>query len=63
MMWRRKKSRTDPDAISAQADAATEQLRTQQAQVNALTEYLDRRKATNGFGDDFEWSLIPKESR
>lgn len=63
MSWRRKKSATDAEAISAQADAATEKLRTQQPRVNALANYLDRRKESNGFGDDFEWSLIPKESK
>jgi hypothetical protein len=63
MKWFKKKPRTDPDLISAQADAATEKLRTQQPQVNALTGYLDRRKDANGFGHDFEWTLKPKESR
>ena len=62
MSWFRKKKRSDPSAVSAQADAATEQIRTQQDRVNALTGYLDRRKDANGFGSDFEWTLKPKEN-
>jgi hypothetical protein len=62
MMWRRKK-RIDPAELAAQADAATAQIRTQQDRVNVMADWFERRKNTNGFGDDFEWTLKPKGSQ
>jgi hypothetical protein len=62
MMWRSRK-RVDPDELSAQAEAATEQIRTQQDRVNVMADWFERRKNVNGFGDDFEWTLKPKGSR
>ncbi|CAN5425631.1 hypothetical protein BH09ACT9_BH09ACT9_00810 [soil metagenome] len=63
MLWRKRKNRINPAELSAQADAASKQIEDQQPQVNALTEYLERRKLQNGFGADFEYSLKPRESR
>jgi hypothetical protein len=62
MIWRRK-NRIDPEEQLAVAVSAAEQLEEQQERVNALTAYLERRKMQNGFGRDFEFTFIPKESR
>lgn len=59
----KKRDRLDPDEIARQASEATEQLRAQQPHVNAITTYLNNRNRTNGFGQDFEFTFIAKESR
>lgn len=63
MSFRKRTPRLDPVELAAQADQAVEQLRAQQPHVTAITEYLKRRKKTNGFGRDFEWTLVPKGGR
>ena len=62
MIWR-KKARVDPAELTAQAEAAVQQVVEQQEQVNALTAYLGRRKLQNGFGHDFEYTLRVKGTR
>lgn len=62
MIWR-KKARIDPVEVSRIADEASEQIRSQQPHVDALNGWLERRKNINGFGQDFELTLIPKGSR
>lgn len=41
-------------------EEAAEQLRSQKTQVNAVSSWLETRKQQNGFGDDFEVTLIPR---
>lgn len=62
MIWR-KKARIDPLEVARMAEKASEQIRSQQPHVDALNGWLERRKNVNGFGDDFEYSLIPKGTR
>lgn len=62
MMWR-KKSRVDPREAIRLAEEASEQIRSQQPHVDALNGWLERRKNINGFGQDFELTLIPKGTR
>lgn len=38
-------------------DAKTREVEQQTPAVNALVAWLEARKMTNGFGDDFEWTL------
>lgn len=59
----RKKNRIDPLELTRQAEAASEQIRSQQPHVDALNGWLERRKNINGFGQDFELTLIPKGNR
>jgi hypothetical protein len=65
MMFRRKKKppRLDPEQLTAQADASMRRVAEQQPHVNALTSWLENRKNQNGFGEDFEYTLRPKEAR
>lgn len=62
MMWFRRKPRVDTAAAERQADAAVQRITDQQPRVDALTSWLERRKNQNGFGDDFEYTLRPKEA-
>lgn len=62
MMWR-KKPRVDPREAIRLAEEASEQIRNQQPHVDALNGWLERRKNINGFGQDFELTLIPKGNR
>jgi hypothetical protein len=34
------------------------QLSRQAPRVNAVVEWLEQRKLENGFGQDFEWTLV-----
>lgn len=63
MLWRKKRDRVDPAVLEAQATDAHERLVEQQERVNLVTTYLERRKLQNGFGADFEFSLIPKGTK
>ncbi|WP_291053751.1 hypothetical protein [Herbiconiux sp.] len=55
--------RIDPDELTAQADESMRRVAAQQPHVNALTSWLEARKDQNGFGEDFEYTLRPKEAR
>jgi len=44
-------------------EEAAEQLRSQKSQVNAVSSWLENRKQQNGFGEDFEVSLIPRGAK
>ena len=61
--WLRKRApRIDPDELSRTAEESLEETRSQQAHVNALTSFLENRKGQNGFGEDFEITLIPRSA-
>ena len=38
-------------------DETNDRLSEQAPRVNALVGWLEQRKMTNGFGEDFEWTL------
>lgn len=63
MRFLKRSSTVDPDQLDRQADESMRLVEQQRDHVNALTGWLERRKNQNGFGTDFEYSLIPKESR
>jgi len=62
--WFQKRSpRVDPEALERQAEESLKETRGQQARVNALTSYLELRKGQNGFGEDFDITiLVPRSS-
>lgn len=63
MPFRRKReSEIDPDTVTQQALTSLAKTREQQPKVNALTSWLNTRHNQNGFGDDFEYTLRPKEA-
>ena len=63
LKWFSKRApRVDPDELNRVAEESLEETRGQQAHVNALTSYLGTRKDQNGFGEDFEFTLIPRRA-
>ena len=61
--FRRRPPRVDPDKLLKKAEESLEETRNQQEHVNALASYLDRRKGQNGFGEDFDITiLVPRSS-
>lgn len=58
----KRKPRVDPDAMSQVAEKSLAETQSQQAHVNALTSFLETRKGQNGFGEDFEITLIPRRA-
>lgn len=65
MSWKQKLrgKRIDPADLTRKADESLRTTSGQQERVNMLTEYLERRKNQNGFGEDFEYTLRPKGTR
>lgn len=55
--------RVDSKELMAYAVAARAHIREQEPHVNWLTGWLNVRKAENGFGDDFEITLKPRQGR
>lgn len=58
----KRKPRIDPDEMTQMAEESLAETRERQAHVNAITSYLDRRQGQNGFGEDFEITLIPRSA-
>ena len=58
----KRKPRIDPDEMARVAEESLAESRGRQVQVNAITSYLDRRQGQNGFGEDFEITLIPRSA-
>ena len=54
--------RVDPDEMNRVAEESLAETREKQSHVNALTSYLSERKGQNGFGEDFEITLIPRSA-
>lgn len=64
MRWgKNRRDRIDPDELSRKADNSLRETRSKQGHVNMLTGWLKGRENQNGFGEDFEISLIPKEAK
>lgn len=59
----RKPPRVDADKLLEIAEESLVETEKQQEHVNALTSYLERRKGQNGFGEDFEITiLVPRRA-
>ena len=65
MMGRLKKrrSRIDPADVDKKADESLEYSAQNEDKVNVIIDFLQKRKNQNGFGEDFEITLRPKEAR
>lgn len=59
----RRTPKVDPAELDKQTEFVLEKLHREGPHMNAVAAYLERRKNQNGFGDDFEYSLIPKEAK
>lgn len=61
MSWiKRNPTRINPEDLTRKADESLQETKKQQARVNVIVGYLERRKNQNGFGDDFEYTLKPR---
>lgn len=61
MSWfKRHSRRVDPDELTARAAESVQRVESQQERVNLINTWLISRRETNGFGDDFEYTLKPK---
>lgn len=58
----RHEPRVDPKELSRLAEESLTETRGKQPHVNALTSYLNNRTGENGFGEDFEITLIPRRA-
>ena len=64
MKWiQRHPSRIDPEVLGAKAAQSLADTAAKQPHVNALTSWLDNRKNQNGFGEDFEFTLVPRGAK
>jgi hypothetical protein len=55
--WFGRDSKKKLDEQEAYVDAVAEEVRARQPRVTALVEWLEQRKISNGFGEDFELTL------
>lgn len=62
LLRRTSTQRVDPAELDKQTDAVNAVLRNEGPRMNAIASYLTRRANQNGFGDDFELTLRPKEA-
>lgn len=53
----------DPAELARTAEISLRETRKRQGLVDALTSYLDNRSGQNGFGEDFEITLVPSGGR
>lgn len=61
MSWfKRHARRVDPAELTARAAESVQRVESQQERVNLINTWLISRRETNGFGDDFEYTLKPK---
>lgn len=51
------------DQIEATLDETQSKIAAQQPRVNQLVAWLNQRKLSNGFGEDFEWTLAHPRGR
>ena len=63
MGWlRKKRHRLDPADVDKKADESLEYSAQNEDKVNVIIDFLQKRKNQNGFGEDFEITLRPKEA-
>lgn len=64
MGWlKKRRSRIDPADVDKKADESLEYSAQNEDKVNVIIDFLQKRKNQNGFGEDFEITLRPKEAR
>lgn len=54
--------RVDPDDLNKQTDEINAKLKKDGPRMNSIASYLEWRTGKNGFGTDFEFTLLPKET-
>lgn len=63
-MWKKKQTAKSANKkVRISAYEAEKQLTRQEPRVNIITSWLDRRRDQNGFGADFELTLIPRRAK
>ena len=63
MGWlKKRRSRIDPSDVDKKADESLEYSAQNEDKVNVIIDFLQKRKNQNGFGEDFEITLRPKEA-
>lgn len=63
MGWlKKRRSRIDPADVDKKADESLEYSAQNEDKVNVIIDFLQKRKNQNGFGEDFEITLRPKEA-
>ena len=63
MGWlEKRRSRIDPADVDKKADESLEYSAQNEDKVNVIIDFLQKRKNQNGFGEDFEITLRPKEA-
>lgn len=60
---RNRKSKPKVRDIRATAEAAAEQLKAQEPKVTFISRWLAWRTNENGFGEDFDITIVPKGAR
>ena len=55
-------AKLDPQDLINQATEINDRLEREGPRLAALAAFLERRRLQNGFGTDFEYTLIPKEA-
>lgn len=55
--------RVENQKIRESAYTAARQLKAQEPHVNFIASWLIKRRHQNGFGEDFEYTLRPREAR
>lgn len=59
---KKRRSRIDPADVDKKADESLEYSAQNEDKVNVIIDFLQKRKNQNGFGEDFEITLRPKEA-
>jgi hypothetical protein len=59
----KRSSKVDPDRLERNAEESINRTKKNQPLVDNLTSFLKARELKNGFGEDFEITLVPKEAK
>jgi hypothetical protein len=62
MIFRRKKSRVDPEALDKQTAEVREFLENEKPRMSAVAEFLNNRRGQNGLGEDFDITFYPRST-
>lgn len=58
----RRAPRVDPTELNRQSQEINEKLEQEGPRMQALANFLERRRLQNGFGTDFEYTLRPRRT-
>lgn len=60
--FKRRRPKVDTAALAQKAATSLEKTKGQQEHVNKLTAYLINRNSENGFGEDFDVTVVPRRT-